>query len=128
LLHAIKRGSQLAHASTFAAVDASSQPYPDNFSVDTFEHVIFPAQPGATMQCTKCHGDRNTAWIVPANRDHPTEQGAPVRVWRAVCASCHDADIDAMHIEMETHAGVEACAECHAPGTDLPVAVVHKAH
>jgi hypothetical protein len=129
LLHAIKRGSQLAHASTFAAVDASSQPYPDNFSVDTFEHVVFPAMPGGTMQCAKCHGAENTSWIVPAPRDHPTEQGAPVRVWRAVCSGCHDSDADALHTEKETSpAGVESCADCHGPGTVLAVELVHKAH
>lgn len=128
LLHSIARGSQLAHAATFAAVDASSQPYPDNFSVGTFEHILFPAMPGATLQCTKCHGSTNTAWIVPADRDHPTDQGAPVRVWRAACAGCHDSDAAAAHIEKQTSpAGVEGCAACHGPGTTLAVELVHKA-
>jgi hypothetical protein len=82
--------------------------------------------PGATMQCAKCHGDTNTAWIQPTDRAHPTEQGVAVLNWRAVCEACHATAQDLVHEQTYTSGGDESCDLCHSPGTELPVEVVHK--
>jgi hypothetical protein len=77
--------------------------------------------------CATCHGSTNEAWKSPAPRDHPLEQGAPARTWRAVCGACHDSAAAGAHIELETTPeGVEACAVCHGPGAQLAVDRVHR--
>jgi OmcA/MtrC family decaheme c-type cytochrome len=128
LLHKIHRGSQLAHAASFEVVTAGSAAWPDNYGVHDYADYVFPALPGRTMNCEKCHGAGNSAWLQPAPREHPTEQGAPVLAWRAVCGACHDKDSDLAHYETQTSSsGLEACATCHGPGTQLSVELVHKA-
>lgn len=126
MLHKIHMGKKLPDASTFTVVGSGTAPYPDNFTANTFEHILFPAMPGATENCQKCHGATNTAWLQPAPRDHPTEQGSPVLVWRFACVTCHDSAITQAHaLQYTTPAGVETCATCHAPGASEAVDVVH---
>jgi OmcA/MtrC family decaheme c-type cytochrome len=126
LLHQIHRGEELANAD-FEVCGAGSAPYPDNFSVRDFDAVLFPALPGRTAHCAKCHGAGNTAWTSPAPRDHPTEQGAPSRPWRAACGTCHDSAAALAHIELRTTpGGAEACDVCHGPGAQNEVELAHK--
>jgi hypothetical protein len=129
LLHKVHMGKHLPDADPFTVVGAGPNPYPDNFTARTFAHVNFPATPGGTAQCTKCHGDTNTSWKEPLPRDHPSEQGFPVRVWRAACVTCHDATSTVAHADTYTSAaGVESCADCHGPGGTESVELVHKVH
>jgi hypothetical protein len=80
--------------------------------------------PGGVLQCVKCHG--NDAWKLPTNRDHPTEQTAPVRSWRVVCGSCHDSVEAHAHIDAQTApSGHESCAVCHGDLRDADVVRVH---
>ena len=109
-------------------VGAGPSPYPNNFQVATFEHYRFPAMPRGTAQCAKCHGDASVAWLAPVDRDHPTQQLAPVLGWRIVCGACHDKAADLAHFEDEVSpAGLDVCADCHGPGSDvLPVDLAHR--
>jgi hypothetical protein len=128
LLHQVHRGSQLANANTFQVVGAGPAAYPDNFEARQYDEIVFPALPGRTATCAKCHGSANTAWIEPAPRDHPTDQILPSRPWRATCAACHDTAAAAAHFDLNTTlGGVESCAVCHGPGAQLDVELAHKA-
>ncbi len=128
LLHKIHRGSQLAQAASFELVSAGSAAWPDNYGLHDYADYLFPALPGRTLNCAKCHGAGNAAWTQPAAREHPREQLAPVLAWRAVCGACHDKDSDLAHYQTQTSSsGLEACATCHGPGTQLDVVPVHKA-
>jgi hypothetical protein len=127
LLHAIHRGAELANASTFTVVGAGTAPYPDDFELNGYEPILFPAHPARTAQCAKCHGAANTAWIEPAPRDHPSEQGEPVLAWRFTCGACHDSAASLGHFALQTSGGVETCSICHGPGNPDAVEVVHKA-
>jgi hypothetical protein len=126
LLHQIHRGREYANAATFQVVAAGPDPYPGNFAVANFAQYEFPAIPGATMHCAKCHGDTNTAWLQPADRNHPTEQVARVLAWTAVCEACHATATDLAHFQAYTSGGDEGCDVCHAPGGTLPVDLAHK--
>jgi len=127
LLHKIHRGSQLAQAASFELATSGTALWPDNYGLHDYAEYVFPALPGRTQNCAKCHGAANSAWKVPAARDHPTEQGAPVLAWRAVCGACHDENSDLAHYLTQTSSsGLEACAACHGPGTQLEVELVHK--
>ena len=126
LLDQIHRGSSLANAATFEVVTAGPAAYPDNFTIANFAHYKFPPIPGGTMQCAKCHGSTNTAWLQPSDRNHPSQQGAPVLAWFAVCAACHDKPADFIHYRTYTSGGDESCDLCHAPGGILPVDLAHK--
>lgn len=127
LLHSIHRGSSLAKAATFTVVGEGAAPWPDNFGLNSYAQIEFPAKPGATRHCTKCHGEENEVWIEPAPRDHPTQQGLHVRSWRAACATCHDSDAAQAHVDSQTSpTGAEACAICHGPGEDEEVELMHK--
>ncbi len=118
----------MAHAATFELVTSGTAPWPDNYGLHDYADYLFPALPGRTLNCAKCHGADNTAWLAPAPREHPTEQGAPVLAWRAVCGACHDKDSDRAHYATQTSSsGLEACATCHGPGTQLAVELVHEA-
>ncbi len=128
LLHEIHRGSQLAQAASFELVTAGSAAWPDNYGLHDYADYLFPALPGRTLQCAKCHGQSSTAWLQPAAREHPSEQLTPVLAWRAVCGACHDKTSDLAHYQTQTSSsGLEACATCHGPGTQLAVELVHKA-
>ncbi|HTE06547.1 MAG TPA: hypothetical protein VK824_10145, partial [Planctomycetota bacterium] len=95
MLHKIHRGEELANASTYTVVGnggASSQ----------YAEVVFPAQPGGTLNCTKCHGADSIAWKEPADRDYPGGQTPTVHEWASVCSSCHDDDVTQAHIDAQT--------------------------
>jgi OmcA/MtrC family decaheme c-type cytochrome len=127
LLHRIHRGKTLANAAGFTTVGAGDDPYPDNFSLNTYEQIAFPAMPGATKHCAKCHGDTNTAWMTPADRDHPTQQILPTQTWTNVCIGCHDASAAVAHMQSQTSPfGAEACAICHDQGEEYAVELVHE--
>jgi OmcA/MtrC family decaheme c-type cytochrome len=127
MLHKIHRGADLANASTYTVVGFGAGAYPNNFTANTYEDVEFPALPGGVDNCTKCHGDSNTAWQNPSDRNHPTNQVMPVRAWRAVCGACHDDDAAAAHIDTQTSpSGVEACGVCHGTGGQWAVQKMHK--
>ena len=128
LLHQIHRGAQLAHAADFEVVGSRTAAWPDNFGLHEYADYLYPALPGRTLNCAKCHGSGSTSWIEPAPRDHPSEQGSAVLAWRAVCGACHDKDSDLAHYLTQTSgSGLEACATCHGPLTQLAVETVHKA-
>lgn len=127
MLHKIHMGSELANASTYTVVGFGSGTYPNNFTAYHYDHVTFPALPGGVMQCSKCHGDQNEAWKLPAPRNHPTDQERPVRSWGIACGSCHDSDAVQAHIASQTSpSGAEACGVCHGMNDDLAVDLVHK--
>ena len=128
LLHEIHRGSQLANAASFEVVTSSTAAYPDNYGLHDYSDYLYPALPGRTLNCAKCHGAGSTSWIEPAPREHPSEQVLPVLAWRAVCGACHDKSSDVAHYATQTSSqGLEACATCHGPGTQLAVELVHRA-
>jgi OmcA/MtrC family decaheme c-type cytochrome len=127
MLHKIHMGENLANAATYDVVGFGSGTYPDNFSVANYAEVVFPALPGATQNCDKCHG--NDAWHEPKARSHPTNQVLPVRKWTAVCGSCHDSSDVQAHIAVNTDSsGNESCAVCHAPDREENVQRVHKTY
>jgi len=129
MLHKIHMGEDLANASTYTIVGHSSAAYPNNFGLSTFEEVVFPALPGGVRNCAKCHGDTNEAWKQPSDRGHPTEQGAPIKRWAAVCGACHDGNDATAHIEVQTStSGAESCGVCHGTSAEWSVERVHKAY
>jgi hypothetical protein len=123
-LHKIHMGADLSMAEEYVSVGhGAASDYPDNFSLNDWQGVEFPAQPGRTARCASCHGDDNEAWKQPSDRNHPTEQDRPVLAWRQVCGSCHDSDSAQGHFDYGTApGGVESCAGCH--GTAAPFNVV----
>jgi OmcA/MtrC family decaheme c-type cytochrome len=124
MLHKIHQGEELANASTYTVVGFGSGAYPDNFTAHTYGEIIFPALPGGTENCTKCHG--NDAWHEPAERAHPTEQDEPIKRWTAVCGACHDTTDALAHIEVQTSpSGAESCGVCHGPGGEWSVERMH---
>ena len=124
MLHKIHRGRNLVSA--YSVVGSETAAYPDNFTVKSFEDIGFPATPGATQDCSKCHGEGDGSAYFPRDRNHPTEQGVPVLAWRPVCGACHDSSAATAHIELNTApSGLEACAICHGPGDELDVNLVH---
>ena len=116
MLHKIHMGADLAHASTYEVAGNQG-------NMSSYEHVEFPALPGGTQRCAKCHGE-SEAWTEPIDRMHP-DQDEPARVWRSVCNSCHDSDTATAHINSQTNAGVETCAICHGPDAEFAVEVMH---
>jgi hypothetical protein len=129
MLHKIHMGKDLANASSYTVV-GYGRGYPNNFSEHTYPEVVFPAMPGEVRNCTKCHGDSNVAWMQPADRNHPTEQGRPVKSWAAVCNACHDSDAETAHIAAQTSpmTGAESCAVCHGAGKEWNVRLMHKVY
>jgi OmcA/MtrC family decaheme c-type cytochrome len=126
MLHKIHHGKELDKASTYI-VNGFGSGYPDNYSSHSYEDIGFPSMPGGTVTCTKCHGVGNTAWTLPAPRNHPL-QTKPTRVWRAACGSCHDSDSAQAHIDvMTSSSGAESCAICHGEGQEQNVPRMHKA-
>jgi hypothetical protein len=83
----------------------------------------FPAHPGGTSQCVRCHG--NDAWKAPAARVHASATSL-VKTWGVVCGSCHDSAAAGAHISANTSSfGVESCEVCHGPGRDFAVEKSH---
>lgn len=127
MLHRIHMGMALDDPAGYAVVGSGTLPYPDNFTVMSWEDALFPALPGRTKNCIKCHGVSNLAWRSPGDRDHPTEQDDPVRSWRIVCLACHDSAAAAAHADSNTAPnGVESCAVCHGLGQDWNVEATHR--
>jgi hypothetical protein len=125
MLHKIHMGENLANASTYGVVGFGSGAYPNNFALANYGEVVFPAGPGGTQNCAKCHG--NDAWHEPRARAHPTDQIVPVKRWTVVCASCHDTPAAQAHISVNTDAsGAEACGVCHASDRHENVERLHK--
>ncbi len=122
MLHKIHRGAELANASTYQVIGFGG-------AASMYDEVEFPAFPGGTMNCTKCHGTENTLWQGPADRDYPGVGGQTPEVheWASVCSACHDDDLTTVHIETQTTlSGAEACALCHGEGKEVAVELVHK--
>jgi len=128
MIHKLHSGSALAQADTYGISGGGDDAdFPDNFTVKTFEDFVFPAMPGAAMDCARCHGEGTDAWHDLQPVSHPSEQDLPVRVWRTACASCHDAPEAVAHIDAQTSpAGAESCALCHEPGSALGVEEAHR--
>ncbi|HEX7479944.1 MAG TPA: cytochrome c3 family protein, partial [Polyangiales bacterium] len=77
--------------------------------------------------CTMCHGTA-TAWNTPTDRNHPTQQGAPVKPYTMACQGCHNTPSALGHILSQAAPnGAEGCATCHAVGKPEDVTLVHKA-
>jgi len=126
MLHKIHRGKELSHAASYTVVGFGTG-YPNNFSLHGYDGVGFPYQPGGTAACERCHGPGNNAWQEPAPRDHPTEQGSPVRVWGTTCGACHDSNSNTAHIDVNTSSsGAESCATCHGLGKFAEVPLSHE--
>ena len=125
MLHKIHMGEELANASSYTVVGFGSGSYPDNFTAHTYGEILFPALPGGTENCTKCHG--NDAWHEPAERAHPSQQDEPIRRWAAVCGACHDSTDEQAHIAVQTDAsGAESCAVCHGHDGEWSVERMHR--
>jgi OmcA/MtrC family decaheme c-type cytochrome len=125
MLHKIHQGAELANASSYEVIGFGSG-YPNNFSSHTYEHVNFPAFPAGTMECAKCHGTNNDAWIEPVARMHSDGQTTPTQAWTQACGSCHDSAAQLAHMDAQTgSSGVESCGVCHDPGKFGSVEVVH---
>lgn len=120
LLHVIHRGKFLPKASTFKLVGESN-------IVRDWSGVVFPARPGKTRHCDRCHISTDT-WKEPAKRNHPTEQTLPIRKWRIICTSCHDLDSTLSHIDLNTYKAEEGCGVCHGEGRIRDIQVVHNPH
>jgi OmcA/MtrC family decaheme c-type cytochrome len=119
MLHKIHRGADLANASTYQVAGFGG-------AASSYEDVIFPAMPGKTRHCIKCHGDGSTVWKEgPGDHTHP-DQARPTRNWRAVCNACHDSDAATAHIATQTFQGVESCAICHGPNAEFALEIMHK--
>jgi OmcA/MtrC family decaheme c-type cytochrome len=120
MLHKIHMGAELTNASTYQVVGNQA-------SISMYDEVEFPAFPGGTKHCSKCHGEDSGSWMEPANRDYADGQSPTVLEWTVVCSSCHDSDVALVHMEAQTApSGAESCALCHGEGKDEAVELVHK--
>jgi hypothetical protein len=117
MLHKIHRGADLDKADTYTVRGFGSSAFPNNFTPHNYGEVKFPAMPKGVLDCFRCHG-ASTAWQVPSNRQHPTEQLLAGQEWRLACGSCHDSDPEQAHIEAQSSpsTGAESCLVCHGPG------------
>lgn len=122
MIHKIHQGKELTNASTYETNGIFlGIPYPVSY-----EEIGFPAMPGGTKHCDKCHGN-SSGWKEPADRSHPTQQTVPLRRWRAVCLSCHDLNDTKAHYDLNTSAsGYESCGTCHGEGNVYNVQLMHK--
>jgi hypothetical protein len=127
MLHKIHMGEALTNASTYTLVGFGSTAWPNNFSVVSYEDVVFPAMPSEVKDCAVCHGSGNTAWHAPADRNYPDVLVPTTQTWRAVCGACHDSNAAIAHIDVQTPAsGVESCAVCHGTDKEFNVELMHK--
>ena len=117
MLHKIHMGEELTNASTYQVAGFGG-------AASSYEEVVFPAMPGGTKRCAKCHGDEAEAWKLPNDETHP-DQSVPTRSWRAACNSCHDSNEATAHINAQTKAGVESCEICHGPDAEFAVEIMH---
>lgn len=118
MLHKIHRGSSLANASTYVVGGFGGNGVP-------FGEIGYPFMPGGVQNCASCHGPNSTAWVEPADRNHPNGM-LFTRSWRAACGACHDTTADQAHIDVNSAPnGGEACAICHGVGEDKDVRTVH---
>jgi len=124
LLHRIHHGRALANGGA-VVVGAGQAAYPDNYLPHAYGDYLFPAFPGRTLACSRCHGD-GTDVLFPTERDHPTQRVAPVTEWRRACLGCHDAAAALAHAESQTSPAGEACAICHAAGEDEDPLLAHE--
>jgi OmcA/MtrC family decaheme c-type cytochrome len=126
LLHRIHHGKELSEGDSFLYVIGGGTTFPNNYSTTTFAEAGFPAMPGGTRNCTKCHGTTTDGWKEPAPRNHPA-QTTPTHSWRTACGSCHDGSDVQAHIKAQTApTGVESCNVCHGPGNLHGVELRHK--
>jgi hypothetical protein len=116
MLHKIHKGAELANAATYEVVGNGG-------NSSSYGEIEFPAWPGGTRQCARCHG--NDAWKQPVERMHGAALW-PVRTWGVVCGSCHDSIAAQAHLLVNTTGpGNESCAVCHGPGREYAVEKVH---
>ena len=120
LIHTIHQGADLEQPHVVVGFGLN---YPNNFSVNSYEEIEFPALPSGTKACTVCHGDGNTAWKEASSRDHPMQQTTPSQPWSIVCSACHDSTAAQAHIEANTSpvSGAESCIICHGEGRFSPI-------
>ena len=127
LLHRLHRGAELAAADDYLVVGAGAAPYPDNFVTRSFGGILFPALPGRTSRCAKCHGAENEAWFQPLPRAHPDAPDEPTSDWTLSCSACHDANEELAHVQANSApSGAESCAICHGPGEPWHVERMHR--
>ncbi|MEA2697232.1 MAG: hypothetical protein QOI66_1503 [Myxococcales bacterium] len=126
MLHKIHRGSELANAATYTVVGFGAAAYPNNFGLNAYADVEFPAMPSGVKDCAACHGT-STAWQSPADRSHPTAATVAAQVWNTSCGSCHDSAAATAHFEIMTSSmGNESCSVCHDSGRELSATLVHQ--
>jgi hypothetical protein len=132
MLHKIHMGSSLTFAQTYEVIGFGSGAYPNNFGVNTFGDIIFPATPNGVRECNKCHGlpdpsQPTQVWDLPTDRSHPTEQVHPMDRFGVVCLSCHDSNDASAHDQlMSSPTGQESCLTCHGmPGATYFTGVDH---
>lgn len=127
LIHSIHRGRSLDALANFQVIGRGAQAHPDNFEINTYEHIAFPAWPNGTGECAVCHGDANTTWKQPEVREHPILPLDPVRSWSVACTGCHDSTAAQAHVDANTApSGAESCNICHAPGEFWEVEWSHR--
>jgi hypothetical protein len=115
LLHKIHRGKELRDDGYLVVGSGATA---GSFTTKSYhEGSTLPSFPNRTLDCARCHGEGNSAPLLPSEREHPTAQTRPLQIWRPACASCHDSDPVIAHIESNTAPnGGEACAICHDAG------------
>ena len=118
MVHKIHAGKELDAGANYQVVGFGGNPH-------SYEEVGYPLTPGGVANCTSCHGQNSTAWVVPLSRVHPNAT-LPSRDWRAACNACHDSAAERAHIDANTSpTGEEACAICHGMGEAEDVRTVH---
>ena len=107
MLHKIHMGSELSNGAKYPFATEGE----------------FPATPGGTKQCVRCHG--NEAWKEPIPRVHVMAT-YPTHNWGVVCGSCHDSNPAQAHIAANTAIGLsDSCSVCHGAGKEWAVERVH---
>jgi hypothetical protein len=126
LIHKIHRGRELADES-FRVVAAAGGAYPDNFTTRAYhDFATLPSFPARSLDCARCHGADNLAALLPAEREHPSDQDHPMQLWRPACAGCHDSEPVMAHLDSNTAPnGGEACAICHDAGEFTDARAAH---
>jgi hypothetical protein len=124
MLHRIHMGKELTNGAAYVTNGIFlGTAYPVRY-----DDIGFPTMPGGVTNCTTCHGANSTGWLEPAPRNHPSPAVAPTRAWQAACMSCHDSVAAEAHADAMTGNGVESCAVCHRPGSELGADRVHRGH